>query len=184
MKNLHLIFLVTAIIWALSPTPVNSQTIGKFENNRWTHESKVYEYSQLGPILAQNSNAKVHFNIALKKRKAARGWGITAGSSAAIGIVALALRKEPESCRSDNFFVAGFGCAIDSGASLVLPAFMLGVITPISGVVSLLVKGKSNKHKQKSIDIFNNEISSLKPQNSKAQLNLVASDRLGIALKF
>tara|TARA_B100000497_G_C7678635_1_gene410366 strand:- start:1503 stop:2057 length:555 start_codon:yes stop_codon:yes gene_type:complete len=184
MKSLHSVLLITSLLLSLSSIHVKAQTIGKFEDNRWTYDSKVYKYSELESILGQNSKAKTYYNIALQKGKASKGWGYAAGGSAALGVLTLVLNKEPQSCRSNDFFSVSIGCAIDSGTQNIVPVFLLGIITPITGIISLTLNGKSNKYKKMSVDSFNEDISSLKPKKQSNQLSLVVSDRIGLQLRF
>jgi hypothetical protein len=172
MKNLRLfITALTLVLWAFS---VQAQKIGKMEKNKWTYESKVYKFSEMGFIFDQNNKAKAHYNIALQKKKTSKTWAYAAGISAATGLILLAINKD---CKGS------FDCLDNAFTEAAIPIITLLVVIP-AGITSILLNEKAKKHKQMSVDIFNDGVTILVPEKKHMKLNLIASNRLGLQLRF
>ena len=174
MKNLQFVFLITTMLLNFSTFTAKGQTIGKFDGNKWTYESKVYKYSEMGSIFEQNSKAKTHYNMALQKKKASKAWAYTAGVSACTGLIFLAINKD---C------TGSFDCLDNAIYESVIPVITLALVIP-SVIIASAQSGKANKHKQMSVDIFNNEISINMYPKEPLKLNIIVSNGLGLQLKF
>ncbi len=172
MKSLKL--LITALFLVLLTFTVQAQSIGKMAKNKWTYDSKVYKYSEMGSIFDQNSNAKAHYDIALQKKKASKAWAYTTGAIAGTGLILLAINKD---C------TGSFDCLDNSINEDLIPIVTLALVIP-SGIISILLNGKADRHKLKSVDIFNDDVTILVPHKKPMKLNLFASNRLGLQIRF
>tara|TARA_B100000497_G_C7681733_1_gene412508 strand:+ start:464 stop:982 length:519 start_codon:yes stop_codon:yes gene_type:complete len=172
MKNSKL--LVTTLFLSLCAFSASTQTIAKIAKNKWTYDSKVYKYSEMGSIFNQNSKAKAHYNIALQKKKASKAWAYTTGAIAGTGLILLAINKD---C------TGSFDCLDNSINEDLIPIVTLALVIP-SGIISILLNGKADEHKQEAVDIFNNEMSIKMPPKEPLKLNIIASNGLRLQLKF
>ena len=165
MKDFRImVFCTITIFLFLDINSISAQQINHLAGNKYEYEGSIYKYPEMGQIFQSDSLSYKHYKLAIKKKKLVIFLSVISATS--IGGVFLGRQQVK------NGDPSGYGL------------MFIGVIGSFSTILAIDEVLSNNKHKRKSIDIFNQSIGHLTPKKQAIDLSLVFNGSIGLQLRF